>query len=414
MIPTFLQPSHVFKRDLDPSKYRLEIDGLRFFAIMNVMIGHLLERIQRFWMEPSPHFENAGANAVIDFFASPNQGVLLFFAISGFIIAKQMQDVPDGRFNAAYVGKYYVRRAARIFPPYYFVILSSFIAVYFLGLTPPGLNSFEKTAAVPIEQSFIASMFYAHGAVFDSLPRLFALGWSLEVEVQFYILAPIIFLTFFRGAHRAEPWRFVVFLALAFATSFVVMNKIAPVNSFTVLSYIIYFATGITMARHEMTMQRLFARIGSKASAVLGVICVLGMFWLGEAHFSPLPMTLIYWGLTLATIVVMFGLAFQPDTLFGKFCRIPAVTWIGMACYSLYLVHMQFFHLATLVLGKFATFNYLGLAIGFVGLMACALIGGAAFFAIVEKPFAGWRPFSKKRAPQPPAGEPKVESRGPF
>ena len=150
----------IFKRDVDPSRYRLEIDGLRFFAIIIVMIGHLLERIEKFWLEPNAHLDSSFTNGIVDFFASPNQGVLLFFAISGFIISKQMQDVPDGQFDSAYIKKYYVRRVTRIFPPYYVLLIGTFILYMILGGEPGGLNS-THVREVPFVSSLMA-VSYTH------------------------------------------------------------------------------------------------------------------------------------------------------------------------------------------------------------------------------------------------------------
>jgi peptidoglycan/LPS O-acetylase OafA/YrhL len=393
-----LRPSAVFERKIDPASYRLEIDGLRCFAIMNVMIGHLMERIERFWLAPNPGLDSGAINGVIAYFASPNQGVLLFFAISGFIIAKQMQDVPAGRFTGAFVGKYYVRRMTRIFPPYYLVIIGTFFIYYVLGFSPEGLDR-SAGGDMSLPASFAASLFYVHGAVFDSFPRLFALGWSLEVEVQFYLLAPLVFLVLFRGDDRSAPWRFALMLAVFFAISFLAINKIVPINSFTIFSYIIYFGLGITLARYEKAVQRAFSMIGDQGGLVLGFGAAIGMFWLGKAHFEPLAMTLIYWMLSLGTILILFGLAFQPDKAFGKFCRIPVVTYIGMACYSLYLVHMQVFHLAALIAGKFVPMSYAAVIGGFGLIMLAGLAAGFVFFVLVEKPFAAWRPLATKRSP---------------
>ncbi|MEL6857332.1 MAG: acyltransferase [Pseudomonadota bacterium] len=389
------QLQSLFRRDVDPARYRLEIDGLRFFAIMIVMVGHLLERIKKFWMTPNAHLDSAPINSVIDFFASPNQGVLLFFAISGFIISKQMQDVPKGRFDAAFIGKYYVRRITRIFPPYYAVLIGTFIIVAIGGIEIGGLNG-TYVKAVPYSESLFASLAYAHGIINDSMPRLFPLGWSLEIEVQFYLLAPFIFLLLFRGEDRAAPWRFALLLAATFVITFVSINKLIPINKFTIASYIVYFALGIALSRYENVVQRAFAKIGSLASGMLGLATVITLFWIGDAHFDPLIYTLYYWALSLGCVFVLFGLAFQPATLFGKFCRIPVVTYIGLACYSLYLVHMQVFHIATLAFSKIVPISYLSLGLGFCGIMIIGLIAGGLFFALVEKPFASWRPFSSK------------------
>ncbi len=397
MLQNLLRPSAVFKRNVNPASYRPEIDGLRFFAIMNVMIGHLCERINRLWLAPNPSLDNETANGLLHFLAGPNQGVLLFFAISGFIIAKQMQDVPAGRFDAGFVGKYYIRRMTRIFPPYYLILIATFCVYFFLGFTPEGLNR-SAAGEIPLPASLAASLFYMHGAVFDSMPRLYALGWSLEVEVQFYLLAPLIFLALFRGDDRSAPWRFAAMLSLFFVITFVSINKLIPVNSFTILSYIVYFGLGITLARQERAWQRAFSWIGSRASLLVGIGCVYVMFWLSHARFEPLAMTLVYWALSLGLIAVFFGLAFQPGTLFGKFCRLPYVTYIGLACYSLYLVHLQVFHIAALVFAKFVPMTYLTIAGGFALIMAIGLAAGYVFFVLIERPFAAWRPVGGKSA----------------
>ena len=39
---------------------------------------------------------------------------------------------------------------------------------------------------------FFASLFYAHGLVYGSWSEINAVTWSLEIEVQFYILAPLL------------------------------------------------------------------------------------------------------------------------------------------------------------------------------------------------------------------------------
>ncbi len=43
----------------------------------------------------------------------------------------------------------------------------------------------------------MASLTYTHDLLFGTYPRLFPPGWSLEVEVQFYILAPLLFGAYF-------------------------------------------------------------------------------------------------------------------------------------------------------------------------------------------------------------------------
>ena len=66
-------------------RYFAEVDGLRFMAIMPVLIQHLSERVQRY----SPvAWETAPADDMTAFWASRGTiGVFIFFAISGFVLA---------------------------------------------------------------------------------------------------------------------------------------------------------------------------------------------------------------------------------------------------------------------------------------------------------------------------------------
>jgi len=41
-------------------------------------------------------------------------------------------------------------------------------------------------------ESYLSSIIYSHNFIFPgTLPKLNAVAWSLEIEVQFYILAPL-------------------------------------------------------------------------------------------------------------------------------------------------------------------------------------------------------------------------------
>ena len=92
-------------------KYRAEIDGLRAIAVLPVILFH----------------------AGFDLFSGGFVGVDVFFVISGYLITTIiLEDLEKNRFSLL---NFYERRARRILPALYFMIIISIILGWFI-LTP--------------------------------------------------------------------------------------------------------------------------------------------------------------------------------------------------------------------------------------------------------------------------------------
>ena len=142
------------------------IDGLRCLAVIPVVWHHATP-----W--PPPGLLGRGP-----------LGVDLFFAISGFLITTLL--LRERRtYGVVAVGRFYTRRALRIFPAYYVV----------LGLTT--LRAMAWMPAGPVRDHFLRSLPYwatytANWFVdFDvGHAVIFAFAWSLATEEQFYAVWP--------------------------------------------------------------------------------------------------------------------------------------------------------------------------------------------------------------------------------
>lgn len=101
-------------------KYRSDIDSLRAFAVLSVVLYHL----EVSWVK------------------SGFLGVDIFFVISGFLITKIIvRDLQSGTFS---IKNFYLRRIRRILPALIFVlVLSSFFA--WLILLPQDLLNYAKS-----------------------------------------------------------------------------------------------------------------------------------------------------------------------------------------------------------------------------------------------------------------------------
>jgi peptidoglycan/LPS O-acetylase OafA/YrhL len=108
-------------------------------------------------------------------------GVDLFFVLSGFLITRILL---EARARPCYFTNFYARRALRIWPIYYFVLL-------FFWLAPRAFPSLE----VPLTPSgWVAHALYVQNLA-DSTrfgPWPLSITWSLAIEEQFYVLWPLL------------------------------------------------------------------------------------------------------------------------------------------------------------------------------------------------------------------------------
>ena len=164
------------------------IDGMRFLAIAPVVFQHANERLFKYGNLP----ELSSYEEFISFLISRGTiGVFIFFSISGFILS-----LPFGKEckNWSYF-QYLKRRLLRIEPP--FIFWMAFCAIVLL--------IFEKYSAHTILWHFLATITYTHQLFFQEYSIINPVAWSLEVEVQFYLLAPYISITYF--SFRPKLWR---------------------------------------------------------------------------------------------------------------------------------------------------------------------------------------------------------------
>jgi peptidoglycan/LPS O-acetylase OafA/YrhL len=140
--------------------YIKTLDGLRFYSILGVMLGH--------WVHST--FTYAFA-----------LGVIVFFVLSGYLITrillvtkeKYPHEVPIRLFRT-----FYIRRSLRIFPIYFLTIL----ILYFMNVPDIRLNIVWLLSFTANIQFFLNNSFYGF------IGHL----WSLSVEEQFYIFYPFL------------------------------------------------------------------------------------------------------------------------------------------------------------------------------------------------------------------------------
>jgi peptidoglycan/LPS O-acetylase OafA/YrhL len=146
------------------------LDGLRAISVSLVVASHLL------W-----HPDFIGIRPVYATWFAPlgHLGVRVFFVISGFLITGLLLRELDSTEHIN-LGKFYLRRTLRIFPPYYFFVLMIILAqvVGWTTLTPGDVSH-----ALTYTVNYHAAPSWSVGH-----------AWSLSVEEQFYLLWPAVLL----------------------------------------------------------------------------------------------------------------------------------------------------------------------------------------------------------------------------
>jgi len=144
------------------------LDGLRAISILMVIASHAREACGVHAFDGLP--------ALVWWLFDGGLGVRVFFVISGFIITVLLLKEENGT-NRISLGEFYKRRAIRILPPYFSMILVVFLMDYFLRL---GLN----------KNNFVAALTFTTGWWKNST-WILGHSWSLSVEEQFYLLWPL-------------------------------------------------------------------------------------------------------------------------------------------------------------------------------------------------------------------------------
>lgn len=248
-----------------------QLDGLRGVAILLVVICHYVANADHSRLAYWPrHFLSA--------LTVGWSGVDLFFVLSGFLIGGILLDVRD---SPRYFRTFYARRVFRILPVYYLWILL-YVAIVAVGVYgKPGVLPVARRdlATVPIYVLFVQNIVYMPSPF---QWKWFVVTWSLAVEEQFYLLAPI--------AIRWISVRRLVWLLVAVICA-------APVLRFAVYSCLPRFSylAGFAMP--------------CRADALaFGILAAVG--WRREAFRRMLEKRRdVAWGVSLIAFVVVLGLA---------------------------------------------------------------------------------------------------------
>jgi peptidoglycan/LPS O-acetylase OafA/YrhL len=352
-----------FQRITSSGRYSPEIDGIRFIAIFAVFVFHLAGDVLRH-AEPG-YGERLASDPLFRITQVLNIGVQLFFVLSGYVLALPFASQYQHGGRTVSLKRYFLRRLTRLEPPY----IVSLILLFLLKILT-GRSSFAA-----LWPHLAASLGYVHNLVYGQPSDVNFVAWSLEIEVQFYLLAPLLSFLLFR---TESAWKRRATIAACCVAAGAAASLVSdwPRMSLTLIGQAPYFLAGFLLADVES------AQVEGKSRGRWDVVSI-GAFLL---LFSCIRASwLLYVGpLTIATA---YWAAFR-SLWVRQFLRMGFISAVGGMCYTIYLLHNYVIAIGGQFTERFsATFPFaLRLAAQGVILGAAVLVVSSAFYLLIERP----------------------------
>ena len=284
--------------------YLPQLDGLRAVAVASVMVFHFIPWVDR--------YAPLGA-----------MGVRLFFVISGFLITGILLSW-RGRSLDVGLKTFYVRRALRIFPLFYFVLAAA--AALSIG---PVRDTWAWHA------TYLSNLyFYLRGDWHGSVSHL----WSLAVEEQFYLVWPWLILC------ASERWLrpvIVTMIALAPISRLLFPN---PMDSVLPTSCLDSLGLGALLALRSGSPSTFAKASADRKNGLplpwLGTLLVVVALSLRYAGIGgQYQIVGLDFGVSLLSMWLVAGAARGFTGTTGAVLSWSPVTSVGRISYGLYVYH---------------------------------------------------------------------------
>jgi peptidoglycan/LPS O-acetylase OafA/YrhL len=337
------------------------LDGIRALSFLVVFLSH------------------AGPNHTI---ISGDVGVTTFFFLSGFLITTLMRTETE-RSGSLNVRKFYLRRALRIFPPFYLV----WFAAVLLGLLLyPAGTLYGPTL---LAQALFVSNYEGIYGANREIPGTGIL-WSLSVEEHFYLLFPWLYIALVHWRvtriNQARLLWSLCALVLAWRCFLVIVAHANGGGIFirtdTRVDSILFgcaLALWNNPALDEPILSRRLWKLVLLPLALLALLFSIlyqGMLFKETWYFSLQGVAL--------TLVFTAAIRFHDWPLFRWLNSRPLVL-AGALSYSLYLVHGIVIYAVAQLMAGWSAYTRAGIS------LIAILVLASAIYVSVEKPCARLR-----------------------
>jgi Predicted acyltransferases len=363
------------------------LDHLRVLAIVLVFLCHYRAYERPVWVDEIGLFGWTGVD--------------LFFVLSGYLISDGLMRQLRSNRTIGF-GEFYLNRALRIFPAYFFVV--------FLYFAFPVIR--EREGIAPLWQ------FLTFTQNFDldfGTEGSFSHAWSLSIEEQFYLCLPLTLWLLTKGG----GWRYGAWFLLGVLLFGLLVRAVGWLDIMQP-----FYEQGITENRfvaynkwiYYPTYNRLDGlMIGVCIAAVMNyrpgwrewqaahgnLLLVIGCLLLIISYFLMNGDRLAFWPTWIGYPLLSSAYGFMVFAALSPTCILYRVRWKGSALiaalsYGIYLCHKFLNHLLQ------QPMDAIGLeSDGNLRVLICAAVsvaGALVLNIVVEYPFLKWRDRLKRRA----------------
>jgi peptidoglycan/LPS O-acetylase OafA/YrhL len=345
-------------------KFIPQIDGLRFIAITLVLMFHL----RGYVLEKLPVHFASEQSRLARLLEHGSAGVELFFIVSGFILAVPFASYHLKKARPVNLKAYFLRRLTRLEPPYIICLLLLFL----LFIITKHYSPWE------LLPHLAAGLFYAHSLIYQQNNILDTVMWSLEIEVQFYLLTPLLTNVFAIPGKVRRRSMIVIAILLCVAAQWLLMPAEGWLRA-TVLNYLQYFLVGFLLADIFL----LDWDESSRAEWSWDLVSLAGWPLLFQVWCFP---DVSRWVFPLLAFL-LYCAAFR-GLYTKRVLSHPLLTSIGGMCYTIYLLHYPLIGAFGKFTARFVAGNSftLNLLLQTALLVPIVLFFSIIYFLLIEKP----------------------------
>lgn len=367
------------------------LDTLRAFGALAVIVTHVAFS--------TGHYQTEYVGGLL---ARLDVGVAIFFVLSGFLLGRPFLRAMRDRGRRPATGRYLWRRFLRIWPTFALAVVAAMFLLPDQDLSPVGwLRSLTLTRLVTVGYDF------PHG-----LTQM----WSLEVEVAFYLLLPVLAwvvahtVTRKRWRPRAVALVLVALGAVSVVWTGGAAQVVAPhaASPTTWLpSYLAWFAAGMLLALVDLQPRSTWAARARGAAAspgalwvtVLGLMLVASTPAAGALELIPETngqrMMRVVLFTAISTLIVLPAIFARSDSPYARFLAWKPLRYLGVISYASFCFHLIVLELA---------FRWLDIpqftgsfAVILLATLVGTLIVSVAVYELVERPLERARNLSLRR-----------------